>query len=373
MAESIHQRRSTNDSLSNPELPAPTMRRQDRAPDSPVLSPIISEATVQELSHHPAAPPSAPFSHYLLPHQYLSFLFPITLLAGSAFGVVGGHTPSYFSNKRNILNMLFVKNGWGWTSLVFLVYIAIVFGKGLIQENQPQEERHIQQQQQQQQEQESNFDNFSLDQEISSSSTVRTRTRSSPSVSHDNNVSSSVPYPESNRGAVALPSNVIVKALVRWGLATLYWWLISQWFFGPALFDRVFVLTGGTCSVDGHWSQYHCRKNAGHWSGGIDISGHMFLLTHAWLFLMEELSVYMNVPQAWNNLQHRQGARYTVYAVMGLGALWWWMLLMTSVYYHHITEKISGLFFGLFFWFCSYVILYKKSSFPAMPDQSIPF
>ncbi|OAQ26291.1 hypothetical protein K457DRAFT_47904, partial [Linnemannia elongata AG-77] len=219
-------------------------------------------------------------------------IFPVTLLFGSLFGYIGGDQPSYFSNKRNILNMVFVKNGWGWTSITFLVYIAVVFGKALMNQQ-------------------------------------------------DNSF------------------NTTPVALVRWGLATLYWWLISQWFFGPGLFDRVFVMTGGSCSIDGHWSQYHCRRQGGNWAGGVDISGHMFLLTHAWLFLMEELSIFLNVPEAWTALQNRRTAKYAVWGILALTGLWWWMLLMTSVYYHHLAEKLTGLFFGVLFWFGSYVTLYK--------------
>lgn len=353
MSSSIHHRTSN----SNSELPSPSSRR-DRAPDSPILSPIISEATLHELATSPDAPPT-PFSQYLQPHQYLSLIFPVTLLAGSAFGIVAGNTPSYFSNKRNILNMLFVKNGWGWTSLVFLLYIGIVFGEALIQKNRStvQGLQHYRA---------SGADTHSACQESSSSSSS-----SSSNETRTSHLRSPLSGP--GRNVVGRPSKVIVKALVRWGLATLYWWLISQWFFGPGIFDRVFVLTGGSCSVDGHWSQYHCRRNNGLWSGGVDISGHMFLLTHAWLFLMEELSVFLNVPQAWANLQNRRGARYAVYTVAALCSLWWWMLLMTSVYYHHLTEKLTGLFFGVFFWFCFYVVLYKKNTFPAMPDQVVQF
>ncbi|KAG0308830.1 hypothetical protein BGZ98_006611 [Dissophora globulifera] len=368
------EQRSTTAAIHQRKVPAfapaggaDPMTRRDRAPDSPSLSPILSPATVQELGDTPGSavpPPRTLFSAYLLPHQYLAFLFPATLLLGSLFGAIGGDRPSYFSNKRNLLNTLFVKNGWGWTSIVFLVYLAVVFGKAVFWQQQgeqpghppvhvdrPQEHQHQLQQQE-----------------------LRTR---SQSTLHDNGQEASMvgtDLPARGTAASArVPTDVIVKALTRWGLATLYWWLISQWFFGPALFDRVFVLTGGSCSVDGHWSQYHCRRMGGLWSGGVDISGHMFLLTHAWLFLMEELSVFLNIPEAWTALQRsgRQGAQYAVWSVIALCGLWWWMLLMTSVYYHHIAEKLSGLFFGLLFWFCTYVTSYKTAPFPAMPDQAV--
>src|SRR3954454_12094915 len=34
----------------------------------------------------------------------------------------------------------------------------------------------------------------------------------------------------------------------RWVLATLYWCIATQWFFGPSIMDRIFVITGGECS-----------------------------------------------------------------------------------------------------------------------------
>ncbi|KAF9112660.1 hypothetical protein BGX27_003005 [Mortierella sp. AM989] len=328
---SIHQRR--------PGAPQDFSQERDRAPSE---SPIISDVTMQELANTPASttPPDTFLAKYLLPHQYIAILFPITLLLGSLFGSIGGSRASYFSNKRNILNIIFVKNGWGWTTLVFLAYLAIVYGKALIKEEQNTQNAEAQ--------------------SSNTNEEPRTRTRSTeasqPAVGHSTS---------------KVPSDIIVKALTRWGLATAYWWIISQWFFGPGLFDRVFVLTGGSCSVDGHWSQYHCRSQGGLWSGGIDISGHMFLLSHAWLFLMEELSVFMNVPEAWTAVQSRPAARYAVLAVAGVCGLWWWMLLMTSVYYHHLAEKLTGLFFGMVFWFATYVTSYKVLPFPTMPDQAV--
>ncbi|KAG0371052.1 inositol phospholipid synthesis and fat-storage-inducing TM-domain-containing protein [Gamsiella multidivaricata] len=349
-ASSIHQRR-------HQEPPSPSQR--DRAPDSPTASnlqsPLISSATVDELVNTLASQvpvPEAPFSSFLLPHQYLCFLFPATLVLGSVFGAIGGDKSSYFSNKRNILNTLFVKNGWGWTSFFFLVYLAIVFGNNIAQ-------------QQSQQERDERSGERSQEQDHNQGDTLtRTRTRSTPPAV----VSTTTPSAISSTS-----TTILVKALLRWFLATMYWYIISQWFFGPALFDRVFVLTGGSCSIDGHYSQYHCRRMGGQWAGGIDISGHMFLLAHAWLFLMEELSVFMNVPQAWTALQEgrNKNKKAAVLAVVGLCGLWWWMLLMTSVYYHHLMEKMTGLFFGLLFWFCSYGIVYKVIDF--MPDQAVVF
>ncbi|KAG0205795.1 hypothetical protein BGX28_002666 [Mortierella sp. GBA30] len=364
-----------------PSIQQPHPLERDRAPESPSLSPIISHAALEELTST-TAPPPTPLSALLLPHQFLCFVFPTTLILGSLFGFIGGDRPSYFSNKRNIFNMLFVKNGWGWTSLVFLIYLAVVFGKAMVSQDQQAQTGNnvgVQRPQEGGQPDKGSSSTATATGSSATSATVRTRTRSCPHEQEQEQEQDGQIQP-SNGGnvptpgifaSVVVPSDVIVKALVRWGLATLYWWLVSQWFFGPGLFDRVFVLTGGSCSVDGHWSQYHCRRQGGLWAGGVDISGHMFLLTHAFLFLMEELSVFMNVPEAWIALREQKTARYAVWAVVALSGLWWWMLLMTSVYYHHLAEKITGLFFGMLFWFCSYVTTYKTLSFPSMPDQAV--
>ncbi|KAF8982979.1 hypothetical protein BGZ46_000259 [Entomortierella lignicola] len=325
---SIHQRK--------PGAPQEILNERDRAQEPPSLSPIISDAST------PPTPPKTFLNQYLLPHQYISFVFPLTLILGSLFGTIGGGHPSYFSNKRNIINILFVKNGWGWTTIAFFVYLAVVYGKALIKEEH----------------------NTQLTEESAhnSNGAPRTRTRSTEA---------SQPAVGSSSVTSRVPSDIIVRALARWGLATAYWWVISQWFFGPGLFDRLFVLTGGACSVDGYWSQYTCRSQGGLWAGGVDISGHMFLLSHAWLFLMEELSVFMNVPDAWPTVERRPAAKYAVLGVVGLCGLWWWMSLMTSVYYHHLAEKLTGLFFGMVFWFSTYVTSYKVLPFPSMPEQTV--
>ncbi|KAF9157488.1 hypothetical protein DFQ26_008675 [Actinomortierella ambigua] len=367
---------------------------RERAPDSPTFD---SAATTLNdlLLDPPPNPPPAPLDSVLLPHQYIAFLFPLTMLAGSAFRLVVGQPESYFAKKHNLLNVLFAKSGWGWTSLVFFVYLAVVFGRALFElppEEQQQEEvlPHAQQHASARttdsavmatavDNHNSNSNNNNVnndDDRTDSTTTLRTRTRTTPM---DNDVTEKPPGQNvlgtnveslhTSRASLAL--RVIVQALARWALATAYWWIIVQWFFGPSLFDRIFVFTGGSCTVDQAFTSHHCRRQGGKWQGGADVSGHMFLLTHACLFLIEELSVFWNVPEAWDALARRQAARYAVYAASAIAALWWWMMLMTSVYFHHLPENISGLFFGVLFWAGTYATLYKKTSFPSMPDQAV--
>lgn len=142
-------------------------------------------------------------------------IYPITVCLGSLVSVIS-QPDTYFSSKRNFFNVIFVKNGWFWTTIVFLIHC------------------------------------------------VRLR--------------------------ISRPQGL----LMRYAITTLWWYLFTQWFFGAPLMDRIFLGTGGTCQVGDRpshsgWTSVGCRHAAGEWTGGHDISGHSFLLTHASLFLWYEI------------------------------------------------------------------------------------
>lgn len=182
------------------------------------------------------------------------------------------------------------------------------------------------------------------------------------------------------------------RALVRWGLITTWWVLVTQWCFGPALIDRGFRFTGGKCEVataninadqasgKDIFTGVACRAAGGRWYGGHDISGHVFLLVLGSYFLVQEVG--------WAYLYHwRRGAAgpvaisdersvvmqdgavksaaveaerfadvvevrvFSAWEALGLGgkvaggvvALSWWMILMTAIYFHTWFEKVSAL------------------------------
>lgn len=75
-----------------------------------------------------------------------------------------------------------------------------------------------------------------------------------------------------------------------------------------------------------------CKLAGGSWNGGHDLSGHVFLLTHASLFLWSEVTPVLSRSGAL------EGETIGVLALLGL---WWWMLLMTGVYFHTWREKVS--------------------------------
>jgi hypothetical protein len=308
------------------------METRNRKPvaNMPRSTPASASKTEQSLPLHPLLPTRLELA--------LLSIYPITLIAGSLFTTLSppplgatysathqsfqppSSAPSYFATKRNLFNVWFVKIGWFWTTLALGLFIFT--------------HRFFQ--------------------------TARSRT----------------------------------AALLRYAAVTTVWYLTTQWFFGPPLIDRSFVLTGGACQrikaekageiemepIEFALTNAACKMRGGTWSGGIDISGHVFLLIlGSGMLWMEVLPVVFRVAGlreerrvvqrdskvgyagALHGTEKREGedisaavishkAGLGVKVVIGVCALSWWMLLMTAAYFHTWTEKLSGLvvaFFGL--------------------------
>ncbi|KAI3336641.1 inositol phospholipid synthesis and fat-storage-inducing TM-domain-containing protein [Xylariaceae sp. AK1471] len=220
---------------------------------------------------------------------------------------VQAHAPSYFARKDNLFNVLFVKRGWLWITVAFLGFIA-------------------------------------------THPTFRNSRR-------------------------------VYKAATRWALVTGWWILVTQWCFGPPLIDRGFRFTGGKCEVaheavsEGTADQKElftaaaCRVAGGSWSGGHDISGHVFLLVLGSCFLVQEViwvvlrtgtkvrgsgddraivmgdgavkgaGVESERPAESHERHLGVGGKFA----LGVVTLSFWMLLMTAIYFHTWLEKLTGL------------------------------
>lgn len=163
-------------------------------------------------------------------------------------------------------------------------------------------------------------------------------------------------------------------------MVSLWWYFITQWFFGPAIIDRGFTLTGGQCELVEAAEQgkvdldkgrafvtgIACKAVGGKWKGGHDISGHVFLLVLGSMFLFEEVlnvtlkssrreeqrtitmtdgavkSADLETDRHSDLLAETQG-QWTLGAKIALGvsALSVYMLLMTAAYFHTWFEKAS--------------------------------
>ena len=193
-----------------------------------------------------------------------------------------------------------------------------------------------------------------------------------------------------------------LRAALRWVVTTSYWFLVTQWFFGPSIIDRAFKITGGACervlssspdSASGNpflkrgamdlsmgdaarevkyaLSAGACKAIGGQWKGGYDISGHVFILVLGVGFLGYEvwggrsqslvartdlngiLSDEKNgsLVDEGKEVKRRGGKRRKVgtamYPPMIVVGLSLWMLLMTAVYFHTWFEKFLGLVVAL--------------------------
>ncbi|RPA86815.1 hypothetical protein BJ508DRAFT_410993 [Ascobolus immersus RN42] len=181
--------------------------------------------------------------------------------------------------------------------------------------------------------------------------------------------------------AARLKPSLQLQAIVRYGLATTFWIAITQWFFGPPIMDRGFTFTGGYCELVaadrenvGSRAEYimasaACRSANGQWKGGHDLSGHVFLLCHASLFLASEIW-----PVVAKKVRYGGSFDITTKAVLSLVGLWWWMLLMTSIYFHTTLEKVSGIVVAYAEWYIVYVWAQRNEqlrAFLGAPEHSL--
>lgn len=162
-------------------------------------------------------------------------------------------------------------------------------------------------------------------------------------------------------------------SVVKWIIETISWMAFTSWFFGPAVFERFLLLSGAECLVqtpDGtHLSlpeQYCLDKSIiSHtthphlftsqtlllptdWKAiprlrrGHDVSGHIFLLTMAVLFLSQQLKASLRFRYTWSNLHF-----FAVSTAVVLIATWLFAIGTTGLYFHSPSEKISGYLLGL--------------------------
>lgn len=261
------------------------------------------------------------------------FLFNIAFLLSFVLGKLVQWTApdeevnNYYNDKRNLFNQIFVKKGWGWTTVVIVVFYSLLFLTG---------------------------ENPKLQ------------------------------TPQQRRKAIG-------NGVVKYFAATAWWVLYTQWCFGLPIMDRIFVYTGGKCTAIQHEhlskgvpkfkdsglfhmlgsglefeskriSSLTCRKLKGNWQGGHDPSGHVFLLVHSSLYLFLEtfpfvvswskfVSLCKLLRSRWSQGMQGQATIHFLVQnpqllVHGLIALWWFMLFMTNIYFHSVFEKLVGLIFG---------------------------
>jgi len=313
-------------------MPVTTRNAHLRSGTTPQKVRTSTPSPEQSPEREPASMPSSP-----RPTPFLLLIYPVILAIGSLYAAVSpgvsvqqelsaaginssATQPSYFAGKRNLINLIFVKQGWAWTTAAFLF--------------------------------------------------LQLTTRPPPSALRSKPVSTQDRM-----------RNHYFQAGIRYFLLTGIWAMMTQWFFGPPIIDRSFTLTGGHCEDPSAtfeenpamklatiYSSYACKRSGGRWDGGHDISGHAFMLVLSSASLLYEVyyadraSQHPSVsPRAAANVAHdlteqekksvggwesegearaRIYARYFLYGVVGLDIL---MLTTTAIWFHTWLEKINGM------------------------------
>lgn len=149
---------------------------------------------------------------------------------------------------------------------------------------------------------------------------------------------------------------------------------MTQWFFGPAIVDRSFVLTGGRCEdvrpkTPGHpaselsavFTAAACKAAGGAWRGGHDVSGHVFMLVLASAFLVFE-ALGASRAESGTSVEGGKAKQdseepaekqsdvspddtvkvWGLRFVWGVAGLSWWMLFMTAIWFHTWLEKVRS-------------------------------
>lgn len=228
---------------------------------------------------------------YLKPHQRIaSILYPATVILAFLYSWLGNPPDSYFSNKRNILNVYFVKIGWFWVTLVYFNYLYIVRSKYLQDTKQ--------------------FAQGALRYILMTLYWyIMTQQFLGPSIIDRI-------YVLTGGKCVSLLQDVEISEK----LATVL-------------------------------EQQVCKRLGGQWSGGHDVSGHCVMLIHASLFFWEELCWMFYSFDTFIKLKQRNRIQYlSTVAVLSIAAIWWFMLFMTGVYFHGHFELVSGTIFGILGW-----------------------
>lgn len=364
-----------SEKASSPQSPISRASATTELPTSPT--------TIPPPTHNPHLPTST--------ERLLLALYPLTLLLGSLFSSLSpsihppnntstystlhqsfqpaASAPSYFAQKRNIFNVYFVKIGWFWCSVAFWAFVAGVSrGRGA--------QRH----------------RYAASAERTSGSEGGPPTTRSLQWNKEAGLQW-----RQERDAIDARLRRIYQAAFRYLIATAFWVLTTQWFFGPPLVDRGFALTGGVCNIAEQeleaagedrktavasvLTHAACRAVGGRWAGGYDISGHVFILILGsgmlWMemlpFLFPEMKGFGigRVVRSWNGKDVRVadelgavGAElyrspsldvdrqqepvkwtlktYATTSALGVAGLSWWMLLMTAAFFHEWVEKVSA-------------------------------
>lgn len=234
-------------------------------------------------------------------HTYIDTSDPVVAL---------GHAPhplaesSYFARKDNVLNTLFIKKAWGWTTAVFVALLLTA------PPPRPTSSRRA-------------------------TMTLRERLGKWAAATgvwllfvvwfFGPGVMERVLSLSGAECVVRVPSGDVLAVPTEY--------CVSRTIVSPATHPELFILSPkGIVEGNSDWRTLP-RMMRGH-----DVSGHVFLVTMSLLFLADMVRPSFSIPKDRLPAAHR-------YALLGTGALmliWMFALFTTALYFHTPFEKLTG-------------------------------
>ncbi|XP_027601706.1 fat storage-inducing transmembrane protein 2 [Pipra filicauda] len=113
-----------------------------------------------------------------------------------------------------------------------------------------------------------------------------------------------------------------------------------------------------------------CHQDSGVWNG-FDISGHCFLLSYCALMILEEVAVLEGLSMDHSS-RLRVVVNVLFVSLCLLAVIWVFMFLCTALYFHDFSQKLLGVLIGLSGWYGTYRFWYLKPFSPGLPLPNIP-
>ncbi|KAH9421341.1 fat storage-inducing transmembrane protein 2 [Dermatophagoides pteronyssinus] len=275
------------------------------------------------------------------------------------------------SSKRSFLNVYFVKLGWFWTLIETIPFILITRLMITIRRRKS----------------EHNDNNCKLI-KMKNYNTIKSSTGGDEIAQQQQQQQQN----DVDHNQHQTQPSIIIKSffhdyldeltgpLIRLSLATIVW------YFSVESFVYIGKLTGHCQSNDKllvylHTTIDDCRRQGNRWIHGLDISGHIFLMTFSNLICIEELRylfyrfeefhefhryIKFNRERTenfiepyrfrWNSSIHWLGLILTLIITI-ITLIWDYMMLQTMFFYHNLIQKILGFLWAIIMWFIIYKII----------------
>ncbi|NWI90918.1 FITM2 protein, partial [Pitta sordida] len=164
---------------------------------------------------------------------------------------------------------------------------------------------------------------------------------------------------------------LVLRRLSALGVGTAVWYLCTELFvYIENLTGECSITASPGQPPRLYATKRECHQDSGVWNG-FDISGHCFLLSYCALMILEEVAVLegLSIDQ---NSKLRVVVNVLFVSLCFLAGIWVFMFLSTALYFHDFSQKVLGVLIGLSGWYGTYRFWYLKPFSPGLPLPNRP-